>query len=71
MQTGPFTIDVGNREDVRQSWNLVHEATADMPTGWSGGSVASCTARHRVTGLPRRDPLAHQLVPGHGRGAAR
>ena len=43
MQTGPFTIDVGNREDVRQAWNQVHEATVGVPTGWSGGSVASCT----------------------------
>jgi uncharacterized protein YkwD len=43
VQTGPFTIDVSNREDVRQSWNLLHEATADIPTGWTGGSIATCT----------------------------
>src|SRR4051794_1017167 len=37
---GPFTVDVNNREDVRGFYNQVHEASAGVTDGWSGGSVA-------------------------------
>ena len=39
----PYTVNIHNREDVRQFYNVVHEAAAAVPDGWTGGSLATCT----------------------------
>ncbi len=39
--TGPFTVDLANREDARQFYYHVHEASNGVPDGWTG-SVAGC-----------------------------
>src|SRR3954447_13409212 len=33
---GPFTVDVNNREDVREFYNQVHEASVGVTDGWTG-----------------------------------
>ena len=41
VTTGPFTLDINNREDVRDFYNTVHEAANGVPDGWTG-SIAGC-----------------------------
>ncbi len=38
---GPFTVNINNREDVRQFYNQVYQASNGVPDGWNG-SIASC-----------------------------
>ncbi|HEY1737501.1 MAG TPA: CAP domain-containing protein [Acidimicrobiia bacterium] len=38
---GPFTVTMSNREDVRQFFYRVHEASNDVAPGWTG-SIAGC-----------------------------
>ncbi len=38
---GPFTLNVNNRQDVAQFYNLVHEASNGVPDNWNG-SIAGC-----------------------------
>ena len=42
VSPGPFSVNIANREDVRQFFNLVHEATNGVADGWTG-SIATCT----------------------------
>ena len=41
VTTGPFTVDINNREDVRDFYNTVHEAANGVPDGWTG-NVSTC-----------------------------
>ena len=38
----PYAVNIHSREDVRQFYNVVHEAAAAVPDGWTGGSIAGC-----------------------------
>ncbi len=40
LATGPFTVDMTNREDVRQLFDVMQADTAGVTDGWSGGSFA-------------------------------
>src|SRR5689334_18426419 len=39
---GPFTVDMTNREDVRQFYFRVHDASNGVDPGWTGGSIDGC-----------------------------
>ena len=41
VPTGPFTLNINNREDVRQLFNIIHEGANGVPDGWTG-NIASC-----------------------------
>src|SRR4051812_49080324 len=43
VPTGPYSVDVGSREDVRQFYDTAHESTSGLPGGWTG-DIASCAA---------------------------
>jgi len=38
---GPFSININDREDVRQFYNQVYQASNGVPEGWTG-NIASC-----------------------------
>src|SRR4051812_1999154 len=38
---GPFTVDMTNREDVRQFYYRVHDGANGVSPGWTG-SIGSC-----------------------------
>ena len=41
IPAGPYTVNNANREDVRELFNLVHEASNNASDGWTG-SIATC-----------------------------
>jgi uncharacterized protein YkwD len=43
VPTGPFTVDVGNREEVRAFYYRVHQASEGVPMGWTG-DIGRCDA---------------------------
>ena len=55
VPSAPYTVNINNREDVRQFYNLVHEAASTVPDGWNG-NVATCDP-----GTPSADYLAATL----------
>ena len=42
VPTGTYNLNINNREDVRQFFNLVHEAPVPASDGWTG-NIATCT----------------------------
>src|SRR4051794_17884141 len=42
VSTGPYAVDMNNREDVRQFWYRAHENGNDVDPGWTG-NLSSCT----------------------------
>ena len=43
VPTGPFSVDVTDREAVRQFYNVTHQGAVGVSHGWTGGSTATCT----------------------------
>jgi hypothetical protein len=66
----PYTVNIHNREDVRQFYNVVHEGAAAAPDGWTGGSIAGMQPGNPVAGVSGCDAGADELLPGHGGRAA-
>ena len=61
---GPFTVDMTNREDVRQFFYRVHDSSNGVAPNWTG-NIAGCNA-----GTVSQDYLdataTDQLLPRHG-----